>query len=259
MSKLILIAEIRSKRVISCEWQVINYNIVLSEWSLVPISMLTAPNIKYFFPLQLKTGGALATNTNYKFIVQCDGRVAAFVDVVTNKAPRGEIFNVRPLVGLEMKTLFFLNALNWTDSDLPLSYRFGLIALNGIELTVSEKSYSTSSFSKFPRGDFQLNYSLSCLVEVYDIFDTSTKDFSPVKVTPISFGEFSFLLSANLSSAAFSSELIDVASSVLNSVNCNESPSCLILNRYPCYEVASTCGECLNGYIGEKGIITHSV
>jgi hypothetical protein len=48
-------------------------------------------------------------------------------------------------------------------------------------------------------------------------------------------------------------EIVAAVSSMVNQANCLDTPDCERIGRKNCSTVSGTCGECLNGYIGETG------
>ena len=47
--------------------------------------------------------------------------------------------------------------------------------------------------------------------------------------------------------------LLSVASTILNTINCSTSLNCTNYNRQSCQHTSGICGACLPGYIGEAG------
>ncbi|MEK7859895.1 MAG: hypothetical protein AAB284_00905, partial [Chloroflexota bacterium] len=48
-------------------------------------------------------------------------------------------------------------------------------------------------------------------------------------------------------------QIISLYGSVLNKINCTNTPNCTLLNRYECNDKSYTCGKCKIGYIGDEG------
>jgi len=97
-------------------------------------------------------------------------------------------------------------------------------------------------------------------LQVFDKFDAKRTVFVPVlvfegaEVTPQSAQEY--FISAVVNASGFADELKQAAaltSSIINAVNCTAAPNCTQLNRKQCSVYQSTCGECLEGYLGESG------
>ena len=187
---------------------------------------------------------------------------AATVVIATNDVPQPGAFVISPAAGEEAKTAFQFSASLWTDSQLPLSYRFGYYHTSlGTEVTLKGKTEDNTLVSTLPRGNITTSTGSSalqvhCFVEVFD-----------------NLGAFGLLIQHVVvnASALNSSELAVVydlledeveVEDVLNAddttavvdVNCTASPDCFALNRDECSVIDNTCGACLEGnYLGAYG------
>jgi hypothetical protein len=125
------------------------------------------------------------------------------VSVVVNGPPQPGTFSVFPTSGWELRTMFTLSAANWTDMDLPLTYRFGFVSPStGLDLTVIDRSISSSGLSIFPAGNALQNHSLTCTFEVFDSTDRSYLGTHSLTVYPVSIDEMVAFMSGADSAAA---------------------------------------------------------
>jgi hypothetical protein len=82
------------------------------------------PNVPTPVILVIKSNAFPSEVASYTLALSCGDSVSKIV-VTTNGPPTGGIFTIVPTEGQELNTLFSLNANQWNDADLPLSYQFG--------------------------------------------------------------------------------------------------------------------------------------
>jgi hypothetical protein len=114
-----------------------------------------------------------------------------------------------------------------------------------------------------PSGSQEFNFSLTCLVRVFDSLDSSSlSSFEAIVKTkdlPTSALRDYLLTQSNESRSSLSVDdlktVISSSASVLNAVDCSNAPQsvCDSLNRERCGAVVGTCGECKSGHVGVSG------
>lgn len=195
------------------------------------------------------------------FILSC-GSTFASAAVSTNGPPIPGRFQVTPVNGVELNTIFSLIALVWIDEDLPTTYQFGFISPSTLtSLTLLGRSENTYVSSVMPAGTKELdNNNINCLLQVYDVYNSSTSANSAIIVTPLSNKDSAISTIAALLQNSTDEATVDdikailsVASTVLNRVECSTAPNCTTLNRGNCFLTVNTCGGCLTGYQGDNG------
>eukprot|EP01032_Pedospumella_encystans_P039218 gene39218-biopygen20330 len=179
--------------------------------------------------------------------------------VVVNAPPLPGTFVVAPPNGTEIVDTFSFLAEQWLDSDLPLLYQFAYVSSSGTEMTVRSKLQTAFGASTLPAGLSAQNFSVTCLVTVFDFYAASESLAFPVIVRKLeSRNNLETLITANLAAVSSSRDGLKQATSLgsylLNEVDCSATPDCSELNRHACYRTANTCGECLSStYVGDSG------
>lgn len=228
----------------------------MSPWALTPLTRsITATEQATIFNLVL-VPGALPARSNFVFTLSCD-QAAASILVTTNGPPQHGDFAATPHWGTELETPFNLTALHWVDSDLPLRYQYGYLTTQRVAVTLVTLSNSSVVSSLLPSGDGGDNFTVSCLVHVFDSLGSSASSNSTVRVFPMSSAHASEVVSSMLTSAASDPvvlmQVIGVATAMVNRVNCSAAPACRVYNREACSMTPNTCGPCLAGYLGDQG------
>lgn len=184
--------------------------------------------------------------------------VVAFASfgVTPNAPPAPGTFNVSPLIGTALMTVFNCTAGYWTDVDIPIQYEFSFLI--GRDFTVfrsfSEKSDTSSAF---PRGDALRGGLLTLRVAVADSllaqsFADSSIMLSGAQSSSISNIQNISALRENADEGVLTSALATNLA-ILNSANCTIAPNCTALYREACFDVSHTCGPCLDGFSGVSG------
>ena len=207
----------------------------------------------------------LSQRAVYTFQLVCL-KSRASLQVLTNGPPLPGVFEIKPMDGTELDTQFTMYASLWIDDDLPLLYSFGYYASNASQefSTISKRSESSYTKSNLPAGDVSMNYSMRCIVVVFDSLNAPGSLVHSIRVKKFVAVDTAALLLAiqrNLNSALNSSsaddtlKVLSVTSAVLNYVNCSTVPAsvCRKMNRNPCSTISQTCGECMDEYIGDFG------
>jgi hypothetical protein len=182
--------------------------------------------------------------------------------ITTNSPPSPGQYDISPTQGgVMLQTLFSFVASHWEDDDLPISYEFSYQSLSSGDTYLVFRSRMEVSFtsSTLPMGRNDGSNLLTTRVSVFDSLDGRSRSTLSVEVleTIFTVNEVQDLVLTSLNSSVGDVEAItnvfSLTTTVLNSVNCNESPDCVSLNRSPCSTTVGTCGNCLNGYLGEPG------
>jgi len=187
-------------------------------------------------------------------------------DVQINFPPSSGAFAVTPNVGTAFNTTFRYFTSGWIDdiSDLPLTYSMYYYTISANQMTtvksLDQRSYATGLLGQ---GISSNNYQCTVGVNAVDIYSgtatliksvTVSANLSPLTSLP---NAVDTQLAAayrvgNINSVV---QILAAVATVINAVNCLNTPPtyCASLNRQICATVTNTCGECLNGYYGEKG------
>lgn len=187
------------------------------------------------------------------------------VTIIANKPPSDGTISVNPTTGYTLTTTFLLQTSSWYSSseNLPLAYTFGYYKIS-TEKSILVKSRDQNQYinSALGQGLIESNYSITCQVIAYDIYDSFGSASTIVNVLPqnSSFNFFNFAQS--YISKAFLTNDVNVISQTisstvfaLNAVNCSTKSEkfCSSINRQRCSSTSNTCGSCQSGYIGLDG------
>jgi hypothetical protein len=263
--KLILLGSIKAESSTKCSWTVDDETVDLASIALSSTSK-TVPLVSgSTFSFNLAIGSAvLVDDTQYLFELQCATLTGtkgfASFSVVTNGPPAPGLFSVSPATGTELKDLFTLAAFQWVDSDIPLSYAFGFLSVDGVLQQIQSQSKLNYGSTVLPAGLDSMNYTVSCSAVVYDSLDANISSVALVHVMKYtgSFDSLQSIISSQISSSLSGTvdsakQAISSCSASLNSVSCVSAPNCSALYRKNCRSTANTCGTCLDGYVGDQG------
>ena len=185
----------------------------------------------------------------------------AVITIAVNEAPLPGVLEVTPPSGELLATIFHLQAYQWFDTDVPLSYEFGYLSTADSHSTVIVRGRleQLETRTQLPSGSVDNHYLLTCVVVVYDAMGASSRAAAAVTVAPgaqrVSAQTLTnlFLSSVQGGGPGDQQGSIAVTSSVLAMAECRSSPVCAGLNRRNCSVVTGTCGPCLEGFLGEPG------
>mgnify|MGYP001215622633 CR=1 FL=1 len=99
---------------------------------------------------------------------------------------------------------------------------------------------------------------LTVRVLVFDDLDAFTKSDTSVHLLqavldPV---QLQLQLDSSVQSGTSSSTSLQTGvmiTEALTKVDCSAAPDCVELNRYACSNIENSCGECIEGYLGETG------
>lgn len=266
--KLILSAQINSPVGKStAQWLTSSiHSFATSGVNLSPISK-TFPQGVSMFQLSL-AAGLLTPGLSYTFQLQCGytGSASQAVSEVTvrmNEAPSGGSLRVVPTTGTALSTVYDIRSANWIDdeSDFPLSYLISYYLLDPTKLNLL-KRLDTIPFiaSTLGQGLSSLNYEVSCLVAVQDIYGGRANSTATTVVRPAaSTADVVTTTNAALTTAVSNLDATSIVTAVnaalnsINSVVCTVPTPCVQLNRQQCQSSQRTCGPCLAGFGGAPG------
>jgi hypothetical protein len=185
------------------------------------------------------------------------------ITIAINAPPIPGTFAVDPSDGVELQQSFQYLAAQWVDSDLPLTYLFGYVAVDGSSVTLRsrvEVSYATSLLTA---GDVESDHQVTCFAQIFDSLSANSSATYAVTVRPnagFNSSQVEGFIQASLASAQSDVDSIKQAavqsSYLLNAVNCTlpTGVNCTALNRQRCFNTPHTCGACVSDkYIGEEG------
>ncbi len=223
-------------------------------------------------PLSI-SAGSLAPGADYTFYLAYDSVQMLSFTVITNSPPVGGRLVVAPSVGEAMVTLFHFTAKSWIDDpdDYPLSYAMYSYTSNPKEKTVIKRKDPSAYINAYLKiGIPSINYLVTCIVQVYDIYNSATTASSTATVT---FSQTIPQLSASLTTKLATAEeetnselviqLVSAATSVVSLARCVDrfgaaitDSQCHGIGREPCTSNNGMCGGCLPGFVGTPG---HSI
>ena len=179
----------------------------------------------------------------------------AQITVATSSPPLYGLIRVDPSSGIEMTTLFLMEAKYWVSSELPLKYKFNFLSSRRNNfLPIGGISEAAFVYSMLPRGNYYDRYSLSCSLMVLDVIGCSANASTVVTVKNSRFGtNMSTSVAPDVQNTYSMTQFMSIESSLLNLANCSGTPNCESFNRAPCSSLSHTCGECLPGYAGQIG------
>ena len=255
----------------------INPTDVLQLWGRVVlvdssnISWTSQPDFLTFFPptsrqspgthrynLVIPSGTFSGLLPRYTFTL-ASGEFSVSVGVEVNKPPVIGQFQVDPLVGDALNTLFELSASYCDDADLPLTYQFGYLDSIGRSLVTRTRSEKSSSQQIYPAGDSKSNHRLFILVMVFDSLSSSSSRLSNMSVVQKNSSVSVSLALSKLEPLSNSNQVDDLRStlsaiaSMVTHKSCDASPHCRDLNREECESVENTCGSCQSSFVGQIG------
>lgn len=269
---LLLSATIRTSSQISMSWFVNDTSINLAACALtatsavitylqvavspsVSVNLPLAPNVLrpgsgYLFTLQVTSASSAASSQS----------VFTSIEVFIAKPPQPGKFDVTPRRGLQLAQLFQFSAVQWYDSNVPLSYAIYFVSTAHILQLIQPRSAISYGSSLLPAGLDTVQYAVEVRCVVYNVLDINNSASVYVQVLPSVVNtsaltqQISSTGGSSSSNSASSSSLSAVAGSILNAVPCNGAPPCWVLNRLNCSTVANTCGSCVStSYIGDSG------
>jgi hypothetical protein len=183
------------------------------------------------------------------------GVCQASITVFVNSPPQPGSLSVDPEDGIEMDTVFSFTALDWTDAELPLSYEFSFQA-GGQPGVVRGKLAQPYTNTLLPRGPQAKGSIVTCLVKVYDSLNSFASASAPVKVSSQGFtsSQIQDNVKLQLTEARGDvdslKQVLSIATSLLNTVDC--SINCSALNRNDC-TTSNVCASCVPGFIDITG------
>jgi hypothetical protein len=220
------------------QWSVNDNSIVLSSFSLSPLS-LTLPsspiNSSHHVVSLVIASRSLPQQSSFLFTLSCslvNGYTSSSsVVITTNSPPFGGVLEVNPVAGVMLQTFFSMLAPGWVDEDLPLSYQFGYLSTHISPIVLRSKLQLSHFSSLLPSGPANTQESVSnltCLVLVFDQLDSpSTETFDViVEEEKKSSNELRVFLLSGINSSQVSSNsdnlknTLSLTSTILNRVNC---------------------------------------
>ena len=202
---------------------------------------------------------ALAVSTMYLFSLQSGDSIST-LEVKVDGGPYGGQVVSSPQDGVEYFTNFVVAAKEWTDTNLPLTYEFGFLALDKTYLVLGRRSENTYVTTNFARGNSSDNFRVGIVGIIYNSLDARTSyEQLKIRVSPatVSLNEIEKNIAYSLVSLEGETNIdpikrvISVYVAPLNAVECTSSPDCSTLWRHDCAEVDNVCGNCFEGYFGD--------
>lgn len=256
-------------------WSIDDKSIRLSTIALSPLEEMIAPipsssdstfvSRSFYLVIsanQLPIGSTLVFTLVGMLSTKSSGKMqtSSSISVTVNAPPSQGLFYVSPAVGgIELSTVFALIAVQWVDSELPLSYQFGYTTSNRVSVVLISKVEVSFGSSKLPAGDESNEDLLQCNSLVFDSLNAVTNVVFNVEVkiqSVMNSATMNQFVSNSFSDASNTDGIKQAAafsSYVLNINNCASAPNCTALNRHKCSSTAHTCGTCMTSFIGIDG------
>ena len=190
-------------------------------------------------------------------------RTIAHQSIIMNEAPSGGYVESHPMAGLALNTTFTIRADGWDDDvdDYPLTF----VLLSFTEDSTKAKTLKSATElpyvkSVLPQGLAAMDYAVTCLAIVMDIYGSEGRANITVTVEPLPSELLESALTSQLEDAFLSfnadgvTAIDNSATEALNTAQCGQAPDCEALNRLPCKSTAETCGPCKSSvFIGIEG------
>ena len=218
--------------------------------SLVPVTVPVIAGTTRTLNIVLKPN-ILQRGRSYIFSLEC-ATTKMYISLTTNSPPQNGIYEVSPLVGIELSTRFLMTASGWTDTDLPILYQFGFISPDGF-MPLQGKTEQSYSLAMLPAGE-----PLTVKVQVYDAYGAYSVAITDVTVQKMDTAELASNMNSMLNTSSSiddTKQILSIVSSIINVVDCSLTSAsyCALLNRQTCLKTENMCGECITGYYGEMG------
>ncbi|CAG9312590.1 unnamed protein product [Blepharisma stoltei] len=126
---------------------------------------------------------SLSPGQSYTLLLSVsDGKLNSYFEYkfYSNSPPYSGTFNVTPTSGIELKTFFKMEALEWVDdeSNYPLYYSYGYVAENS-DIYLNFKNQSSTHYSTFP----YLGNELEVFIVIYDSLGAYTRKTSSISIS----------------------------------------------------------------------------
>jgi hypothetical protein len=264
--KLKLSGQITSKASGVAVWTIDDPTVSLSSKALTEVTKVLSSSTATSSMNLILPAGTLPQQSTFTFTLSATLSTgfssSSSIIIMTNSPPNPGMFEVSPdQGGLMVETKFDFVASQWEDDDLPITYEFSYQSTSSLDIYLVIRSRMEVSFSSssLPQGRNDEKNLLETKVTVFDRLDGKSELLQSVEVLEkkISITEIQDLVFASLNASEGNveemSKAISLGSSILNTANCSSSPNCERLNRLGCTTTTGTCGECLDGYLGEEG------
>jgi hypothetical protein len=239
------------------QWSINDPSIILNGINRTALSKVIVPGINRL-NFVLKAGSLPISESPYLISLGVVGySLQPSIQITMNIPPRPGLLQVSPTIGLALATEFNYFAMQWNDTDLPLTYQFSYSS-GGVSQVVQSRSELSYVTTFLPTGVLRENGFVSCEVFVYDSLDAHSHTALPVLVrTNFSSSVLGDAISLRLSEVEGNLEstrqVLAVSGSLLNLKNCSGAPLCSSLNREDCLSSDHMCGPCLPNTIGSLG------
>ena len=205
---------------------------------------------------------ALQAGKTYDFVLSCTPSVASgaqassnTITISMNDAPSPGTLDISPSSGIELSTLFLLEASFWNDDDLPLRYDFGFVTLAGdissLTTPPSDSSRKSTVFSRLSSNS-DANEEVVIVLRVYDKYFAESSLVNTLLLSTA--GDIIESLTDLLESEDVDEGSINILSGKMNAKDCAAATPafCALRHREKCFNHVNVCGKCLTGYFGEN-------
>ena len=111
--------------------------------------------------------------------------VFSSIEIVPNSLPLPGVFTVTPGEGWSLLDSFSFSAHLWSSDQMPLLYSFGFQSVSsGLVVPLVLPSAEVKISGMLPQGSPQKDFSLTCVLHVYDAIDARSEEVVEVKVSP---------------------------------------------------------------------------
>eukprot|EP01034_Spumella_vulgaris_P034400 gene34400-biopygen29293 len=184
--------------------------------------------------------------------------------LTVNAPPSGGLISSAPLTGVPLTTTFALLTTGWSDdpSDYPLTYDF-VYAIATALSSIKARSTSSSASTNLPVGLQSNAFRIAIYGRSYDSLLASANASVAVVVQATAAASLNVTnyLTGGLATAAAAGDtsstiqIVNNVANTLNVVNCTgaDNNTCSSFGRGQCIDVAHTCSDCFDGFLGLVG------
>ena len=193
--KLKILGEVSLASSAVASWEVDDPSVSLSSIALCDItkSLIVAPSgttkVASTFQVSLVLPAfTLPAHSSYTFTLHVTAAMdelsaSAGLVISTNSPPYPGRYSITPQTGVQLDTEFFCQAVQWEDTDLPLTYEFAYQNPATEEFVVHRaRMQITYVKSDLPAGLEQLGFALNTQLQVFDSLDAKRAELRPVVV-----------------------------------------------------------------------------
>lgn len=189
--KFILTGSVTVSSTANVLWSIDDPLISLDQFSLSPVSLEfpTLPLLmthRTFIVSLVLPASFLSGQSMYTFSLECNESsgysTIESISVSTNSPPQPGTLVSIPENGTTLVTAFLLQASDWEDSDIPITYSFFYHSANGQYVNVRGRNEVTYVSTTLPPGQEIKDFGLTLRLQVFDSLEAMASIFGVVRV-----------------------------------------------------------------------------